>query len=84
MLELEENLKELNELAEKVKELKESMNIDSLILEAKKLEEETLKDGFWNNQENSTKVNQQLNKLNKKINSFKEIKSKLNNLLEMK
>ena len=83
MIELEENLKELNDLALKVKELKDSMNLDSLINEASKLEEETLKDGFWNDQENSSKVNQSLNRINKKINAFKSLNTNLENLLEM-
>ena len=83
MIELEENLKELNDLALKVKELKDSMNLESLIDEASKLEEETLKDGFWNDQAKSSKVNQSLNRINKKINAFKSLNTNLENLLEM-
>ncbi len=83
MIELEENLRELNELKARIDELKDSMNIDKLNIEVEALESETLKDGFWNDIENSSKVNQKLNKLRKKISSFKTISSNFQNLIEM-
>ena len=51
--------------------------------ELKKLEEETVKDGFWNNQKNSGKVLQQIKSLKGKLNKYNNIKSNLDNLIEL-
>lgn len=47
------------------------------------LEEETVKDGFWNNQKNSGKVLQQIKSLKGKLNKYNNIKSNLDNLIEL-
>ena len=46
----------LNELKNKLEEIKDSMKIESLKFELSKLEKESLSENFWNNQENSTLV----------------------------
>lgn len=51
--------------------------------ELKKLEEETVKDGFWNNQKNSGKVLQQIKSLKGKLNKYNNIKSNVDNLIEL-
>lgn len=51
--------------------------------ELKRLEEETVKDGFWNNQKNSGKVLQQIKSLKGKLNKYNNIKSNLDNLIEL-
>ena len=56
MLELEENLKFLNELKNKLEEIKDSMKIESLKHELKELEKKSLEENFWNDQENSSLV----------------------------
>jgi len=83
MLELEENLKLLNELKNKLEQIKTSLKIDLLKSELKELEKESLKEDFWNDQENSTKVFSKIKILQKKINSYENLQSELNNLIEM-
>ena len=56
MLELEENLRLLGELKTKLEQIKSSLKIDLLKSELAELEKESLKEDFWNDQENSTKV----------------------------
>ena len=83
MLELEENLKFLNELKNKLEEIKDSMKIESLKFELSKLEKESLSENFWNNQENSTLVFSKIKKLQKKIGLYENLESELTNLIEM-
>ncbi len=83
MFELEENLRLLNELKEKLMQIKDSMKIDTLKNELSKLELESLKENFWNDQENSNKVFSKIKSLQRKINSYENLLSELNNLMEM-
>lgn len=83
MLELEENLKFLNELKNKLEEIKDSMKIESLKNAVKELENQTLEENFWNDQENSNLIFSQIKKLQKRISLYEELESELNNLIEM-
>ena len=83
MIELEENLRVLNELNIKLNHIKDSMKINELIQELKKLEEESTKDDFWNDQANSSKVFAKIKSIQRKINGYENIVSELNNLKEM-
>ena len=83
MLELEENLKFLKELKIQLVEIKDSMKIESLKNELKLLEEKSLEENFWNNQENSSLVFSKIKTLQKKIKLYEEIASELENLIEM-
>ena len=83
MFELEENLRFLNELKLKLEQIRESMKIDSLKIELHSLEQESLKEDFWNDQENSSKVFAKIKVLQKKINSYESLFLEINNLIEM-
>ena len=83
MLELEENLHILNDLIEKLNNLRETLNISSLEKEKEELTSETEKEGFWEDKENSNKIFVKLKRINRKLDSFYEIKSELENLIEM-
>lgn len=83
MFELEENLRLLNELKTRLEQIRDSMKIESLIAELKTLESESLKEDFWSNQENSSKVFSKIKTLQKKINSYESLTQELNNLIEM-
>ena len=83
MLELEENFKFLNKLDNKLKEIKASMKIETLKLELKNLENESLEKDFWNNQENSSLVFSKIKRLQKKIGLYENLESDLINLIEM-
>lgn len=83
MLELEENSKILDEIKNKLKEIKDSMKIESLRREINSLEEETSKEDFWQNQESSNTIFSKLKKLQKKVNKYDDLNKKLENLVEM-
>ena len=83
MLELEENFRILNELIEKLNSLRDTLNISSLEKEKADLTKETEKEGFWDDSENSNKIFAKLKRVNRKLDSFYEIKKELENLIEM-
>ncbi len=83
MLELEENLKILNSLIDKLKNIGDALAISDLESELKLLKDETLKDGFWNDIENSNKICAKMKSIERKILSFKDLENNLNNLIEM-
>ena len=56
--------------AKRVNDLKDCLNIDSLLSEIKKLEEESNEDGFWNDNKRAKQV---LKKLNKDKNNVEQI-----------
>ena len=83
VLELEENKRLLEEQKAKLIQIKDSMKIESLMLELKKLEKESLEEGFWDNSQKSNEIFARIKTLQKKINSFQQISSELDNLMEM-
>lgn len=83
MLELEENLRVLNELIEKLNSLYDTLNISSLEKEKEELTKESEKENFWDDKENSSKVFAKLKRVQRKLDSFYFVKSELNNLIEM-
>lgn len=83
MLELEENLRVLNSLIEKLNSLRDTLNISSLEKEKEELTKETEKADFWEDKENSNKVFAKLKRVQRKLDSFYEIKQELENLIDM-
>ena len=83
MIDLEENSKQLEELNEKIQVIEESLKLPLLKEELSKLEKESVEDGFWDDQENSSKVFARIKNLKRKIESFEKYKSELNSLIEM-
>lgn len=83
MLELEENLKYLNDLKKKIFNIKDSMKIEQLKSDVSKLEKETLADNFWNDTEKSNKVFSKMKIMQKKIKSYEELEEQAENLLEI-
>ena len=83
MLELEENLRKLKELLEKLNSLEEALNISDLKEELENLKEISSKDGFWEDKEKSSEVFAKIKKLERKLNSFLSIKNNLNSLIDM-
>ncbi|MBR3133232.1 MAG: peptide chain release factor 2 [Clostridia bacterium] len=83
MLELDEVQKNLESLKSKLESLGESLDIANSEVELEKLEAETLNPNFWSNQDNSKTVLEKIKRLKNKVQEFKKVKSKLDNLLEM-
>ncbi len=83
MIELEDNIKQLNNLKSKIELIEDSLKITKLKEELKLLEEQSLEANFWNDQENSSKVFSRIKNLKRKIENFEKFSAELNNLLEM-
>ena len=58
-------------------------DLDSINKNIEELNKETLKDGFWNDVENSSRVLAELKRLEKKKTSFIKVKEELENLIEV-
>ena len=83
MLELEENLRLLEELKIKLEQIKESMKIEYLKSELKDLEKQSVEPDFWNDAKNSSTVFSKIKSLQKKINMYEKLASEIENLIEM-
>ena len=83
MLELEENLRKLKELLEKLNSLEEALNISDLKNELERLKKMSSEDGFWDDKEKSGEIFAKIKKIERKIESFFNIKNNLNNLIDM-
>lgn len=73
IIQLEEARYKLLGLEKDVKELGSAIKIDRLREDAKALEEKTLGDGFWNDQETSGKVLQELKRTKDKIADYEKL-----------
>ena len=83
MIELEENQRFLVELSNKLNQIKDSMKIEVLKSELTTLEQESIKEDFWNDQANSSKIFARIKTLQRRINGYEKIVSELNNLREL-
>ncbi len=83
MIELEENIKFLEELKTKLAQIKSTMRIDTLKIELKELEKKSLEKDFWEDTQTSNKIFSKIKILQKKINNYETLYSELENLLEM-
>ena len=83
MLELEENLKTLEELLKRLNSLEETLNISDLKKELEKLQKISSEDGFWENKEKSSEIFSKIKKIERKLNKFFELKNNLDSLSDM-
>ena len=67
----------IKELTEKLNQMKQALNIEVKKEEIKKLEEETLKEGFWENQDKSSKVLSSLKTLKNVVEKIEKLETKL-------
>ena len=81
MIEFDEIRLSLNAMENSITELKESLNIVQLEEEIKQLEEETAKDGFWDDLENSQKVLQKTKQLKNKVDAYNGLFTKWEDLV---
>ena len=82
MIELEENIKLINNIIEDFKEIKDSLKLDSLKEELKVLEEKSMQDNFWNNPE-SNQVYSKIKSIKSKINDYESLLGEANNLKDL-
>ena len=83
MLDLEENLRNLEMLLEKINKLEETANLDSLSKELEELKKESSAENFWQDTKKSSIVYGRIKTIEKKIESFKTIKNEIEDLKEL-
>ena len=83
IVELEDAKYKLVCMRENIKELGNSISIDLLRKTAEELDAQTLDPDFWNNQENSSKVLQQIKRTKDKIEEYEALCSKLEDAIAL-
>lgn len=83
MLEFEEQRLKLQGYSSELKELKEAIGYDNLASDINSLEKETLKEGFWDNLENSQNILQQISRLKAKLKAYDDLKAMYDDALTL-
>ena len=81
MLQFEELRLALTDYAEKLKQLGEALGIEKMSAEAADLEKQTEAEGFWNDVENSQKVQQRITQLKNKIKAYENLSAEYDDAL---
>ncbi len=80
---MEEIQNKLKELKERFTKISEQMDQDILRKEIRELEAQTMKEGFWNDRNESSAVSRQLSDKQKTLQTLEELESRINNALEI-
>ena len=80
---LEEAKYSLNEQRAKITELGSALRIDELREKAAELEKQTYAEDFWNDQENSSKILQQVKQLKDKIEAYEKLAQRLEDAITL-
>lgn len=80
---LEEAKYNLNEMRGKVKELGSALRIDETREKAAELEKQTYAEDFWNDQENSSKILQQVKQLKDRVEEYEKLAHKLEDAITL-
>ncbi len=86
MIDLEENKKQVIELNNKIEEIYSSLDVEDLKKQLEDLEEETSKEGFWNDTKNSNIVLQKIKSIKsklKKIEDIQKLAGNINDIVEL-
>ena len=84
MIDISENKYELQHIHERIDSLGQSLgNIEDLENKLKELENQTLKEGFWNDKKQSNAVLKELKDIKYKVNTYKELCTEIVNLEEI-
>ena len=81
MIQFEELRLSLLEYEEKLKQLREALGLDAMNKEIAELEEQTAQEGFWNDLENSQKVQQKISRLKNKVAAYTALENEYNDAL---
>ncbi|OHD64778.1 MAG: peptide chain release factor 2, partial [Spirochaetes bacterium RBG_13_51_14] len=75
--------RELGQIAALLDELYASVNIDALKSKVSELQQETLKQDFWENKELFTRTNREISGLKRRIDPFNNLKNEMKEALEL-
>ncbi|MCR4305939.1 MAG: peptide chain release factor 2 [Candidatus Daviesbacteria bacterium] len=80
---MEETQNKLKELKERFEKISQAIDRDKLHTEIRELEAQTMKEGFWNNPQESSVISQKLSGKQKTLKVLEELESRINNALEI-
>jgi len=80
---MKEEQKQLSELQEKISNTWGLLDIDGQIEEMKKLEMQMQAEGFWNDQENATKISKRHEEVRSEIETWQSLKKRTEDLLSL-
>lgn len=84
MIDISENKIDLEQINSRIESIGKSLGSFSLLEEElKKLENQTLETGFWNDKNHSNSVLKELKNIKYKYNSYKELSTEIKNLMEI-
>lgn len=83
MLDLEENKRILNGLQNRLQELESALQISNLTQKLTELEKQTMGEDFWEDSQKSAVIYSKMNVIQKKIKTFENLKTELENLTEL-
>ena len=83
LIEYDEYKQRLRDLGPELEKLSAALDMDSARAEARKLEDETAQDGFWNDLERSQKVQQRIKNLQDKVDGQKKRQSQWDDMMAM-
>jgi peptide chain release factor 2 len=76
-------VKLLAELYTKLAEMQSLLKIEESEIKIEELTKESSKPGFWDNQENATRVSKELGELQQEVDNYKKLRKTVGDLLEM-
>ena len=82
-MDMHDLLKELEELKNKLTEMRVILKLDEKQVEIKKLEDKMSVPDFWQNQEKATEVSKELSDLQEEYNTWEKLNKEVGDLLEM-
>jgi len=80
---MEEIKNRLQELSTRFNKISQSIDRDTLRREIRELEAQTMKEGFWNDRENATKLSQDLAEKQKMLASLENLEKRINGAIEL-
>lgn len=80
---MEEIPNRLRDLKERSNKISRAINRDNLRIEIRKLEAQTMKEGFWNDPQQSSIISRQLSDKQRTLNTLEDLESRINNSLEI-
>ncbi len=80
---MEEIICKLKELKDRFGKISQQMDRDILRKEIRELEAQTMKEGFWNDSQQSTVISKQLSEKQKTLSTLENLESRINNAMEI-
>jgi len=83
MIQFDDYKQKINSLRSTLDTLKQALNLDEAAKELQKLEDESAKDGFWTDLDNSQKVLQKIKQLKNKRDNYEKLEGAWNDLIAL-